>query len=61
VRARRLVLAALTVVAALVLLRRRPTELVEVHFDDGSSMRLMTGVEARDLLDDAHAIMEIAA
>jgi hypothetical protein len=40
---------------------RRRTELVDVQFDDGSSMRLTTGAEARDLLDDAYAIVEIAA
>jgi hypothetical protein len=62
VRARRVVFVFLAFVAAIVVLRgRRRTELVDVQFDDGSSMRLTTGAEARDLLDDARAIVEIAA
>jgi hypothetical protein len=62
VRAPRVVFVFLAVVAAIVVLRgRRRTELVDVQFDDGSSMRLTTGAEARDLLDDARAIVEIAA
>jgi hypothetical protein len=62
VRAPRVVFVVLAVVAAIVVLRgRRRTELVDVQFDDGSSMRLTTGAEARDLLDDACAIVEIAA
>ena len=61
-RAPRVVFVVLAVVAAIVVLRgRRRPELVDVQFDDGSGMRLTTGAEARDLLDDAHAIVEIAA
>jgi hypothetical protein len=61
VRARRAAFVVLAIVAALFVLRgRRRTELVDVQFDDGSSVRLTTGAEARDLLDDAHAIVEIA-
>ena len=60
-RARRVAFAVLAIVAAIVVLRgRRRTELVDVQFDDGSSLRLTTGAEARDLLDDAYAIVEIA-
>jgi hypothetical protein len=62
VRAPRVVFVFLAFVAAIVVLRgRRRTELVDVQFDDGSSMRLTTGAEARDLLDDAYTIVEIAA
>jgi hypothetical protein len=43
-----------------VLRRRRPTEFVDVQFDDGSSVRLARGIEAGDLLDDADAILEAA-
>jgi hypothetical protein len=43
---------------ALLLRRRRPTEFVDVQFDDGSSVRLARSVEAGDLLDDADAILE---
>jgi hypothetical protein len=61
VRARRVAFAVLAIVAVIVVLRgRRRTELVDVQFDDGSSMRLTTGAEARDLLDDAYAIVERA-
>jgi hypothetical protein len=45
---------------AVVLRRRRPTELVDVQFEDGSSIRLTTGPEARDLLEDAYTILELA-
>jgi hypothetical protein len=44
-----------------VLRRRRGAEFVEVEFEDGAAIRLTGGVEARDLLDDAHAILESAA
>jgi hypothetical protein len=58
---RRLVLLLLGIAAAAGLLRRqRPTRFVEVQFDDGSSVRLTTGPEARDLLDDAHAVLDLA-
>jgi hypothetical protein len=47
-------------VAAGLLRRRRPTRFVEVQFSDGSSVRLTSGPEARDLLDDAYAILQLA-
>jgi hypothetical protein len=60
-RLHRLVLLALGAAAvARVLRRRRSVEFVDVHFEDGSSVRLARGTEARDLLDDAHAILETA-
>ena len=59
-RARRLVVLVLAAIGAVVLLRRRATELVDVQFEDGAGMRLTRGVEARDLLEDATAIVEIA-
>jgi hypothetical protein len=58
---RRLALLLLGVAAAFALLRRRrPTRFVEVQFADGSSVRLTTGPEAQDLLDDAYAILQVA-
>ena len=48
------------VAVAGVLRRRRPVEFVDVNFEDGSSVRLARGTEARDLLDDAYEILEIA-
>jgi hypothetical protein len=60
-RPRSLVLLLLALAAGIGLLRRRRLqEFVDVQFDDGSSIRLATGPEARDLLDDAHAILELA-
>ena len=60
-RLRSLVLVLLGAAAAItVLRRRRRPEFVDVQFDDGSSLRLAGGVEARDLLDDADAILEAA-
>jgi hypothetical protein len=60
-RPRRVVLLLLGAAAAIsVLRRRRPTEFVDVQFEDGSSVRLARGVEARDLLDDAAAILDAA-
>jgi hypothetical protein len=41
------------------LLRRRASEFVEVHFDDGATIRLTRGPEARELIDDAHAVLEV--
>ena len=52
-----LVLAAIAVVIG-VLRRRTPSEYVDVHFDDGSTIRLTDGPEARDLLDDAYAVFD---
>jgi hypothetical protein len=59
---RRLALLLLAAAAAVVLLRRRDLkEFVDVEFEDGSNIRLERGVEADDLLDDAYAILEVAA
>lgn len=59
---RKLVLLLLGAAAALGLLRRRRrAELVDVQFEDGAAIRLTHGVEARDLLDDAYAILETVA
>jgi hypothetical protein len=59
---RRLVLLLLAIAAAVSLLRRRrAAEFVEVEFEDGAAIRLTSGVEARDLLDDARAILVTAA
>ena len=54
----RLVLLLLGIAAVLLLRRRRAVEFVEVEFADGAAIRLTSGVEARDLLDDARAILE---
>jgi hypothetical protein len=62
VRARRLVLVIIALVAVIVLLRRRRTpEYVDVHFDDGATVRLTTGREAEELLDDAYAALDSLA
>jgi hypothetical protein len=62
VRARRLVLVLLALVAAIVLLRRRKApEYIDVHFDDGATIRLTSGREAEDLLDDAYAALDSVA
>jgi hypothetical protein len=59
---RRLVLLLLGIAAAVVLLRgRRAAGFVEVEFEDGAAIRLTSGVEARDLLEDARAILDEAA
>jgi hypothetical protein len=55
-----LVLGALAVAVGL-LRRRAPAEYVDVHFDDGSTIRLTDGPEARDLLDDVSAVFETVA
>jgi hypothetical protein len=57
-RLRNAVLLLLGIAAAVVLFRRRESERVDVHFEDGSAFRFTRGHEARDLLDDAHAILE---
>jgi hypothetical protein len=58
---RRLLVLLVGILAAVVLLRRRrPSEFVDVQFEDGSSIRLSGGPEARDLLDDAHAVLDAA-
>jgi hypothetical protein len=58
---RRLVLLLLGIAAVLLLRGRRAAEFVEVEFEDGAAIRLTSGVEARDLLDAARAILETAA
>jgi hypothetical protein len=59
---RRLLLLLLGLAAVVgILRRRRPREFVDAQFDDGSSVRLTTGPEARDLLDDAYAILDASA
>jgi hypothetical protein len=61
-RRRSLVLLLLAAVAALVVLRRRaPFEYVDVHFDDGATIRLTTGPEAADLLDEVYAVLDAVA
>ena len=58
---RRLLFLLVGIVAAVVVLRRRrPSEFVEVQFEDGSSIPLSAGPEAQDLLDDAHGILDAA-
>lgn len=57
---RKLVLLLLGIAAAVGVLRRGPAEVVDVQFEDGAAIRLTGGVEARDLLDDAYAILETA-
>ncbi len=61
-RRRSLLLVGLGVLAVFGLLRRRaPSRYVDVQYDDGSTMRVSRGPEARDLLDDAERIVEVAA
>jgi hypothetical protein len=60
-RTRSVVLLLLGIAAAAGLLRRRtPRELVDVQFEDGSSIRLARSPEADDLLEEAYAILEVA-
>jgi hypothetical protein len=54
------VLIALVATFALFRRRRRP-EYVDVHFDDGATIRLTSGREAEDLLDDAYAALDSVA
>jgi hypothetical protein len=62
VRLRNVVLVLGATVVAIGLLRRRtPSEYVDVHFEDGSTIRLTDGPEARDLLDDVYAVLETVA
>jgi hypothetical protein len=61
VRARRLVLVLLALAATVLLRRRRTREYVDVHFDDGATIRLTSGREAEDLLDDAYAALDSVA
>jgi hypothetical protein len=59
---RSLVFVLLGLAAAIVFLRRRtPSEYVDVHFDDGSTIRLTTGAERAKLLEDAHAVLDAVA
>lgn len=58
-RPRRFVLLLLGVAALLAALRhRRPSEHVDVQFEDGSSFRFAAGTEARDLLGDVYGILD---
>jgi hypothetical protein len=58
-RLRRLVLLLLGVVGVYAALRhRRPSEYVDVQFEDGSSFRFAGGTDARDLLDDVYGILD---
>jgi hypothetical protein len=57
-RLRSVVLLWVAVAAAIVLLRRRPSERVDVRFDDGSTIRFTGGPEARDLLVGAYAVLD---
>jgi hypothetical protein len=41
--------------------RGRPSKYVEVHFEDGSTVRLTRGPEARDLLDDVNSVLDTVA
>jgi hypothetical protein len=52
---------ALAVVVVLLRGRRARAEYVEVDYDDGSSIRVGRGAEARDLLGDADELVEIVA
>jgi hypothetical protein len=64
VRARRLLLLLLLLAAAALIWlvrRREPAEYVQVDYDDGSSIRVGRGAEARDLLQDADELVEIVA
>jgi hypothetical protein len=54
------VLIALVATFALLRRRRRP-EYVDVHFDDGATIRLTSGREAEDLLEDAYAALDSVA
>ncbi|HEY7706867.1 MAG TPA: hypothetical protein VH968_06855 [Gaiellaceae bacterium] len=53
----------LAILAGILLWRRalRPTEYVDVLYDDGSMLRLERGVEAEDLLNDAGDLLELLA
>ena len=58
-RPRRFVLLLLGVAAVLAVLRhRRPSEHVDVQFEDGSSFRFAGGTDARDLFDDVYGILD---
>jgi hypothetical protein len=62
VRLRNVLIVAGAVAVAIALLRlRAPSEYVDVHFDDGSTIRLTDGPEAHDLLDDVYAALETVA
>jgi hypothetical protein len=61
VRTRNVVVLLVVVAAVIGLVRRRSeSQFVEVQFEDGSSVRLGSGPEARDLLEDAYAVAAIA-
>lgn len=61
-RLRNVVLVLGAVAVLLGLARRgRPAKYVEVHFEDGSTIRLTRGPEARDLLDDVNSALDTVA
>jgi hypothetical protein len=61
-RRRSLVLVLVAVAAVIVFLRRRtPSEYVDVHFDDGSTIRLTTGPETAELIDEVQAVLDAVA
>jgi hypothetical protein len=61
-RLRSPLLVLVAVAAAIVFLRRRtPSEYVDVHFDDGSTIRLTTGPEAAELFEDVQAVLDAVA
>ena len=55
-----LVLAAVAVLVGLAR-RGKPSKYVDVHFEDGSTIRLTRGPEARDLLDDVNSVLDTVA
>jgi hypothetical protein len=58
-RPRSLALVLLALAAAIALLRTRTrSEYVDVHFDDGATIRLTAGPETADLLDDVYAALD---
>jgi hypothetical protein len=61
-RRRSLLLIGLGVLAVFGVLRRRaPGRYVDLQYEDGSTIRVARGPEARDLLDDAERIVEVVA
>jgi hypothetical protein len=58
----RLFVLLLAAAAAIAFLRRRArAEYVDVHFDDGSTIRLTGGPERRELIADAYAVLDTVA
>jgi hypothetical protein len=61
VQARRFALVLIALAAIMLLRRRRTPEYVDIQFDDGATIRLTSGREAEDLLDDAYAALDSMA